>query len=263
MKLGTLRNGTRDGRLVVVSADVTFCSDAHHIAPTLQNALDNWERVAPHLELIARGLESGGQPMERFHEREAHAPLPRAFQWLEAGPGAADFQQRVSDGFLDPRSAIRCSGGSKLRAGLAAIVGDLNPGADEAEAAAAIRLVMLVTICEGSGPGSATFSPVAVAPEALGRFWDRGRMSGTLLLEVNGRTGRRAIPTALDCDLAALVARAARARALSAGHLVSSGALVEVETAPGDTARIEMREAGGHSVFGAIEQSLPGIEVAA
>ena len=55
MKLATLRDGTRDGRLVVVSRDLAWCSDARHIARTLQVALDDWERVAPHLELIARG----------------------------------------------------------------------------------------------------------------------------------------------------------------------------------------------------------------
>ncbi|MCX9148751.1 2-keto-4-pentenoate hydratase, partial [Erythrobacter sp. WG] len=53
MKLATLDNGTRDGRLVVVSKDLTRCCAAGYIAPTLQYALDNWERVAPELEVLA------------------------------------------------------------------------------------------------------------------------------------------------------------------------------------------------------------------
>ena len=110
MKLATLRDGGRDGRLVVVSRDVTRCSDARHIAPTLQAALDDWDRVAPHLDLIARGVESGGQPTQRFHERDAHSPLPRAYQWAEAAAdpaGDLTIRQRASDSFLDPRAPIR------------------------------------------------------------------------------------------------------------------------------------------------------------
>ena len=79
MKLATLRDRARDGRLVVVSRDLTLCSDARHLAPTLQAALDDWDAVAPELERIARGLEAGGQPTLRFHERDALAALPRAY----------------------------------------------------------------------------------------------------------------------------------------------------------------------------------------
>ena len=81
MKLATLRDGSRDGRLVVVSRDLTRCSDARHIAPTLQAALDDWEVAAPELELIARGIEGGSQPVERFHERDARSPLPVSGAW--------------------------------------------------------------------------------------------------------------------------------------------------------------------------------------
>ena len=54
-----------------------------HLAPTLQAALDDWERIAPQLELLATDLEHGVIPRERFHEREADAPLPRAYQWAD------------------------------------------------------------------------------------------------------------------------------------------------------------------------------------
>ena len=53
MKLATLRNGSRDGRLVVVSKDLTRATDAARIAPTLQAALDDWEHMAPRLERLA------------------------------------------------------------------------------------------------------------------------------------------------------------------------------------------------------------------
>lgn len=74
MKLATLDNGTRDGKLVVVSKDLTRCSAAGYIAPTLQAALDDWERIAPELELLARDVEHETVPCERFHERQAHSP---------------------------------------------------------------------------------------------------------------------------------------------------------------------------------------------
>ena len=82
MKLGSLKSG-RDGRLVVVSHDLAWCADATHIAPTLQAALDDWERVAPQLELLATDLAHEAIPMMRFHERQAAAPLPRAYQWAD------------------------------------------------------------------------------------------------------------------------------------------------------------------------------------
>ncbi len=68
MKLGSLKGG-RDGRLVVVSRDLAWCADAGHLAPTLQAALDDWERIAPQLELLATDLEHGIIPQ---------GPLPRA-----------------------------------------------------------------------------------------------------------------------------------------------------------------------------------------
>src|SRR5438105_704872 len=82
MKLGSLKSG-RDGRLVVVSRDLAWCADASHLAPTLQAALDNWERIAPQLELLATDLDHGVIPRDRFHERGADAPLPRAYQWAD------------------------------------------------------------------------------------------------------------------------------------------------------------------------------------
>jgi fumarylacetoacetate (FAA) hydrolase len=83
MKLATLKDSTRDGRLVVVSKDLTRCSEVGHIARTLQAALDDWAHVGPRLERVAEGLEIGSQPSMRFHEHDASSPLPRAYQWAD------------------------------------------------------------------------------------------------------------------------------------------------------------------------------------
>ena len=82
MKLASLKGG-RDGRPVVVSDDLAYYADAGHIAPTLQAALDDWERAEPLLRLLATDLQHGAIPLERFHEREAASPLPRAYQWAD------------------------------------------------------------------------------------------------------------------------------------------------------------------------------------
>ncbi len=83
MKLASLKNGHRDGKLVVVSKDLAWCTDASLIAPTLQAALDDWDRCEPALRTLAEQLERETVPSERFHEREALSPLPRAYQWAD------------------------------------------------------------------------------------------------------------------------------------------------------------------------------------
>jgi len=82
MKLASLKHG-RDGRLVVVSKDLTRATDAFIVVPTLQAALDDWARVAPRLALLAEQLEVGSVPSFRFHEHECASPLPRAYQWAD------------------------------------------------------------------------------------------------------------------------------------------------------------------------------------
>jgi fumarylacetoacetate (FAA) hydrolase len=332
MKLATLRDGTRDGRLVVVSRDLTLASDARHVARTLQAALDDWERAAPQLELIARGLEAGAQPTERFHERDAHSPLPRAYQWADGsayvnhvelvrrarGAGMPpDFwtdpliYQGGSDAFLDPREPIRVAEeafGIDLEAEVAVITGDVAMGADRAAALAAVRLVLLVNDVSlrnlipaelGKGFGffqskpPTAFSPVAVTPDELGDAWRDGRLHGVLRVDLNGQPlGRADAGTDMTFDFGRLIAHAARTRPLTAGSIIGSGTVSNrldggpgrtvdqggagysciaeqrmVETldtgAPitpflafGDCVRIEMRDAHGHSIFGAIEQSV-------
>ena len=206
MKLASLKGG-RDGRLVVVSQDLAWYADAGAIAPTLQSALDDWDRAEPLLRGLAQSLEHGAVPRERFHEHEAASPLPRAYQWADGSAyvnhvalvrqaRAADMPQSFwtdplmyqggSDGFLGPRDPIPLADegfGCDMEGEIAVIVGDVPMGASREEGLAAIRLVMLCNdvslrnlipgeIGKGFGffqskPASA-FSPVAVTPAALG-----------------------------------------------------------------------------------------------
>lgn len=262
MKLASLKSG-RDGRLVVVSRDLTRATEAAHIAPTLQAALDDWALAAPRLAALTAQLEAGTAPAFRFHEHDCASPLPRAFQWADGSAyvnhvalvrkarGAempASFwsdpllYQGGSDGFLGPRDAIPFIDerfGLDLEAEVAVVTDDAPMGVDVERARAHIALVMLVNdvtlrgltaseLAKGFGfyqskPASA-FSPVAVTPDELGPAWDGARLSLPLLSFVNGAPlGRPNAGVDMTFDFGRLIAHAARTRALSAGSIIGSG----------------------------------------
>ena len=262
MKLASLKGG-RDGRLVVVSNDLAWFTDAGTIAPTLQAALDDWERCEPMLAALAASLEDGGVPQERFHEREAASPLPRAYQWVDGSAYVNHVQlvrqargaempesfwtdplmyQGASDGFLGPRDEIPLADatwGGDLEGEIAVVTGDVPLGASRDEALAAIRLVMLVNdvslralipaeLAKGFGflqskPASA-FSPVAVSVDALGDAWKDGKLHGRLEVELNGKPlGEADTGVDMTFDFGTLIAHAAKTRSLCAGTIVGSG----------------------------------------
>ena len=336
MKLATLKNGTRDGRLVVVSRDLTRYTDASFLVPTLQAALDDWRRIAPHLEALAESLEHGAVPTERFHEHDAASPLPRAYQWADGSAyvnhvelvrkarGAEMPQtfwtdplmyQGGSDAFLGPRDPILIADeafGIDMEGEVAVIVDDVPMGASPDEAREAIRLVMLVNDVSlrglipaelGKGFGffqskpSSAFSPVAVTPDELGDAWDGGKVSLPLMVDLNGKPfGRADAGVDMTFDFPTLIAHAAKTRPLCAGAIIGSGTvsnkldggpgkpvaeggvgysciaeirMIEtIETGEaqtpfmrfGDTVRLEMKDKAGHSVFGAIEQTVKKYE---
>jgi fumarylacetoacetate (FAA) hydrolase len=262
LKLASLKGG-RDGRLVVVSDDLAWCADADHIVPTLQGALDDWDRVVPLLEALATDLNHEVIPMRRFHERDAAAPLPRAFQWADGSAyvnhvalvrqaRAADMPETFwhdplvyqggSDGFLGPRDPIPLadeSWGCDMEAEVVVVTGDVPQGATREQALAAIRLVGLTNdvslrnlipgeLAKGFGffqskPASA-FSPVFVTPDALGDSWRDGKLHGALNVDLNGQPfGRADAGVDMTFDFGTLIAHLAKTRTLSAGTIVGSG----------------------------------------
>lgn len=336
MKLATLKDRTRDGKLVVVSKDLTRYSEVGHIARTLQAALDDWAHVAPRLEIVAEGLETGSQPSFRFHEHDAMSPLPRAFQWADGSAYVNHVElvrkarnaempatfwteplmyQGGSDSFIAPRDPITFPAGADqswgidMEAEVAVIVDDVSMGASVDEARDAIRIVMLVNdvslrglipdeLAKGFGffqskPSSA-FAPVAITPDELGEAWQDGKVHLPLLVALNGTLfGRADAGVDMTFDFGQLVAHAARTRPLGAGTIIGSGTvsnkgadggpgkpvgeggvgyscIAEIRTIEtittgkastpfmkfGDTVRIEMKDKAGHSIFGAIEQTV-------
>ena len=263
MKLASLKNGTRDGRLVVVSKDLTRYTDASFLVPNLQAALDDWRRIAPHLEALAESLDHGSVPSERFHEHDAHSPLPRAYQWADGSAYVNHVElvrkargaelpesfwtdplmyQGGSDSFLGPRDPIVMADdawGIDMEGEIAVIVDDVPVGASVDVARDAIRLVMLVNdvslrrlipdeLAKGfgffHGKPSSAFSPVAVTPEELGEAWDGGRLHLPLCVDLNGKPfGRANAGIDMTFDFPTLIAHAAKTRPLAAGTIVGSG----------------------------------------
>lgn len=272
MKLATLRDGSRDGRLVVVSRDLTQMTDASFLVRTLQAALDDWARLSPHLQALAESLERGAVPAERFHEHDAMSPLPRAYRRLACGEdadgtSAVAIHPVVSDGFLGPREPIRIAGdGITVSGAIAVITGDVPMGATPDAALAAIRLVLLASdVSRRAAPDerpsgvllASAFSPVAVTTDELGAEWDGGRLHRELAVDINGKPASRTDAGGTRFDFPALIAAAAMARPLGAGTIVNSGPISPPhEAGLGDTVRIEMLDGKHHSIFGAIEQTV-------
>jgi fumarylacetoacetate (FAA) hydrolase len=262
MKLGSLKGG-RDGRLVVVSDDLAWCAEAGHIAPTLQAALDDWADVAPQLQLLATDLAHEAIPMMRFHERQAAAPLPRAYQWADGSAYVNHVQlvrqargaempesfwtdplmyQGASDEMLAPRDPIALpdeSWGCDLEAEVIVVTGDVPRGVTREEALQRILLVGLVNdvslrnlipaeLAKGFGfvqskPASA-LSPVLVTPDSLGERWRDGVLHGPLKVDLNGQPfGRADAGVDMTFDFGALIAHLAKTRNLGAGTILGSG----------------------------------------
>jgi fumarylacetoacetate (FAA) hydrolase len=331
MKLATLKDGSRDGRLVVVARDLSRGAPVPQVK-TLQAALDDWDAVAPELNALAQRLDAGRiAGTLAFDPADCLAPLPRAYQWADGSAYVNHVElvrrargaslpetfwtdplmyQGGSDSLLAPTEDIPLadeSWGCDLEAELAVIVGDVPLGASAQTARAAIRLLVLVNdvslrnlipaeLAKGFGffqskPSSA-LSPCAVTPDELGTAWDGARVHRPLVSHVNGiKLGEPDAGRDMVFDFPRLIVHAARTRRLTAGSLIGAGTvsnrgpdggpgapvaeggvgysclaeLRAVETlrhgAPrtpflkwGDRVRIEMFDAAGRSIFGAIDQ---------
>ncbi len=263
MKLASLKNGTRDGQLIVVTDDLKRFTPAGAVAPTLQYALDNWPAKEQPLHTLFQRLEIGQIKGEPFDETACAAPLPRAYQWIDGSAYVNHVElvrkargaempesfwtdplmyQGGSDSFLGPHDPIVVGDeafGIDMEGEVAVIVGDVPMGATREIAQAAIRLVVLVNdvslrnlippeLAKGFGffqskPSSA-FSPVAVTPDALGPAWDGRKLGLPLLVSVNGAAfGRAEAGTDMTFDFPDLIVHASRTRPLAAGTIVGSG----------------------------------------
>jgi fumarylacetoacetate (FAA) hydrolase len=330
MKFATLRDGTRDGALVVVSRDLSRCLPAIEVAATLQEALDDWDEVRDGLMELAAGVEAGlGEALDL---NQCHSPLPRAYQWADGSAYVNHVElvrkargaempesfwtdplmyQGGSDSFLAPTDDIPLGDpawGLDFEGEVAVITGDVPMGVSADEALKHIRLVMIVNDVSlrglipaelGKGFGffqskpSSAFAPVAVTPGELGAAWRDGKLHLPLNVTYNGKPfGKADAGEDMTFDFGRLIAHAAKTRPLGAGTIIGSGTVSnKLEGGPGkpvdaggvgysciaeirmietiehgeaktpfmsvgDTVKIEMLDAEGQSIFGAIDQTV-------
>lgn len=323
MKLGTLKNDTRDGELVVVSKSLRHAVVAYDVAPTLQGALDDWDYIAPQLTQLYDELNRApGSRAFELDPRKLAAPLPRAYQWVDASSYLAHVElvrkargaemppefkkdplmyQGDSEYFIgpcDPVQAMSEDWGIDLEAEVAVFLGDVPMGIKHAHAGNHIRLLALVNdaslrnlipaeLAKGfgflQGKGATAFSPVAVTPDELGEAWDGRKVHLPLAVQLNGKPlGAPDCGKDMQFDFPHLIAHAAKTRPLGAGTVLGSGTISNyghknghaciaelraLETVQqgkpltpylkfGDRVRIEMVDAAGESIFGAIDQQV-------
>ena len=261
MKLASLKGG-RDGRLAVVSHDLSRYVLAEEIAGTLQEALDNWATCEPTLQAIADRLRERNAG-NVFDPAGCESPLPRAYQWADGSAYVNHVElvrkargaempesfwtdplmyQGGSDSFIGPKEPILAASedwGIDFEAEVAVVTNDVPMGVGAKDALSHIKLIMLVNDVSlrnlipgelGKGFGffqskpSSAFSPVAVTPNELGDAWKDGKLHLPLLSFLNSDAfGRPHAGIDMTFDFGQLIAHAAKSRPLGAGTIIGSG----------------------------------------
>lgn len=270
MKLASLDDGSRDGRLVVVSRDLRRAQTVAGLA-RLQDALDDWVRAEPLLRRAAAAVDAGeGAALD---PAACRAPLPRAYQWVD-GSSYLDHVERVrrargaelpeamrrvplvyqggSDSFLGPRDPIAGmdpAWGIDFEAEIAVVTDDVPMGCDAASALSRVRLLLLANdlslrelipseLARGfgfvQGKPSTAFAPVAVTPDTLGAAWSQGRLRVDVAVHLNGhRVGRIDAARGMHFGFGELLAHLARTRRIGAGTIVGAGTVSSPDPAAG------------------------------
>ncbi len=279
MKLATLRDGSRDGQLVVVEG--TTFTRASEVAPTLQAALDDWERSEPRLRELARRLAAGDVPGEPLDPSRLHAPLPRAYEWVDGSAyinhiilvrkarGAEPPETLTTDPLvyqggsgvlLAPTDELVLpdpAWGLDFESEICVILDDTPRGTTAAEAAGHVKLLLLANdvtyrnlippeLAKGFGffnskPATA-FSPFAVTPDELGDAWRDGRVHLPLLSTVNGeRAGDPEAGPEMHFSFLQLIEHICKTRSFTAGTIVGSGTVSNENPARGVSCLAELR----------------------
>jgi fumarylacetoacetate (FAA) hydrolase len=281
MRLATLRDGSRDGRLVVVRRDGEALLEAAPAARTLQDALDRWEQAAPELRALAEALDAGREAGAPLDVVALHAPLPRAYEWVDGSaylnhvrlvrrargaepPATLETDPLVYQGgsgvLLGPAEDVPLpdpAWGLDLEGEVCAVLGDVPRGTRAADAAGQVRLLCLANdltyrnlvpaeLAKGFGffqskPATA-FSPFAVTPDELGPAWREGRVHLRLTVRWNGAVvGALETGPEMHFSFAQLVEHLARTRSFTAGTILGSGTVSNAGRARGWSCIAEQR----------------------
>ncbi len=279
MRLATARDGSRDGRLLVVRRDGEAAADASGIAPSLQHALDHWEACEPALSALARSLDEGKVGFA-LDVRLLHSPLPRAYEWIDGSAFLSHVRRVRRARGAEPPPTLETDplvyqGGSGVLLGptedlplpdpawgldfegeVCAILGDVPRGVRAADAGRHVRLLCLANdvtyrnlvpgeLAKGFGffqskPATA-FSPFAVTPDELGGAWKDGRVHLRLTVRWNGERVGDVSGSEMHFSFGELLQHVARTRAFTAGTILGSGTLSNEDRARGWTCIAEQR----------------------
>ena len=263
MKFATLRNGTPDGALLLVSRDGQQALPVPHIAASLHDAVQRWDAVHGPLEDLYAALNAGGaEGAITFDPHACMAPLPRSPQWLDASaflnhgrlmeqafntPPIPHFDtvpvmyQGASDDFLGPHEDVPLpseADGIDFEGEFGVVLGPVAMGVTPTQAQQAVRLLVQINdwSLRALGPHemqtgfgflqakpSSSFAPVAVTPDELGDAWREGRVQMHLHVQWNGQRFGEPHGGEMNYSFGQLVAHAARTRRLAAGCIVGSG----------------------------------------
>ncbi len=326
MLLATLRDGTRDGSLIVVDRTRERYADASGIARTMQAALDDWDEVAPKLRELASALDAGQADANPIDFARLGPPLPRAYEWVDGSayinhiilvrkarnaepPATLETDPLVYQGgsgiLLGPRDPIPLADpawGLDFESEICVILGDTPQGTTKDRAGDYVRLVMLANditlrnlipaeLAKGfgffNGKPATAFSPFAITPDELGDAWRDGRLHLRMKTWLNGElAGDPDAGPEMHFSFFDLIQHIAKTRAFTAGTILGSGTISNEDRARGvsclaerrmreiiesgkpetafmkvgDRVKIEMRDASGVSLFGAIEQEVVRFE---
>lgn len=326
MKLGTLKEGGRDGTLIVVTRDLKRAIKAGKIAATLQAALDDWSDAAPRLNALSESLNAGdAKDAFDLNMNALASPLPRAYEFVDGSAYLPHVErvrrargatvpesfysdplmyQATSAGFLGPRDPVVVASeeyGIDLEAEVVVVTDDVPMAASTERAATHIQLIGIVNdvslralipgeLAKGFGflqskPRSA-LSPVLATPDELGDAWRGNKLHLPMRTWINGQWfGEAESGVDMQFDFAQLIAHAAKTRPLTAGTIIGSGTVANEDTSRGasclaeqrtveklrdgepstpflkfgDRVRIDMLDANGESLFGAIEQDIASL----
>lgn len=280
MKLATLADGSRDGRLIVVRRDGSGYAEMPGLR-TLQAALDDWSSAEPLLRAFSDRMERGEIPTEPLEPERLRAPLPRAYEWIDGSaflnhvrlvrkarnaqpPPTLETDPLIYQGgsgtLLGPRDPIPLrdpAWGLDFEAEVCVVLGDVPMGTRADQAA---RCVRLVTICndvslrglipaeleKGFGffqsKPSTAFAPFAVTPDELGSAWRDGRLHLPVRVELNGvSVGEADAGPEMHFGFHELIAHIAKTRAFTAGTILGSGTVSNADPTRGISCLAERR----------------------
>lgn len=282
MKLGTLKSNTsRDGELIVISKDNQRAIRAAHVAPSLREAIEAWEKTKPQLQALSDQLNAGkANGSFGLKSEDLHSPLPRSFQWADGSafihhiklvrmarnaplPETLEtiplMYQGGGDSFLAPTEDIPqvdFAHGTDFEGEVGVITGDVPLGVTPEQALKHIILFVLINdvslrglipeeLAQGFGffqsKPSSAFAPFAVTEDELDGSWIDGRVHLPLKVEFNGDFFGNAEAGAMHFHFGQLIAHAARTRPLAAGTIIGSGTVSNEDTARGSSCLAEKR----------------------